>query len=109
MVRAFPCVIFFPFSPEANKNVCLNNNYQDELKVRLSKLEANAKNRVQESDSTTNANHRANRVAYVPKEPIIIASTEDIGTIRVRANHLDASIHYFMEQEALKKNNAPIV
>ena len=48
-------------------------------------------------------------VAYVPKEPIIIASTEDIGTIRVRANHLDASIHYFMEQEALKKINAPIV
>lgn len=87
----------------------LDDNYQDELKARLGQLEANAKNRVQESDSTTNANHRANRVAHVPKEPIIIASTEDIGTIRVRANHLDASIHYFMEQEVLKKNNAPIV
>ncbi len=37
-----------------------------------------------------------------------IASTEDIGTPRVRANHNDALIDYCLEQENLKKINAPI-
>jgi hypothetical protein len=48
------------------------------------------------------------RFTYVPPAPIFIASTEDIGTVRVRANHLDAAIDYFQEQEQLKKDNVPI-
>ena len=48
------------------------------------------------------------RFACVPNPPIFIASTVDIGTPRVRANHVDAQIDYFEEQEQLKKANAPI-
>ena len=48
------------------------------------------------------------RHALVPPEPILIASSEDIGTHRVRANHPDAVIDYFLEQEALKKERRPL-
>lgn len=48
------------------------------------------------------------RDIQVPQEPILIASTEDIGTYRVRANHIDAVIHYTQEQLQLKKANAPL-
>ena len=44
----------------------------------------------------------------MPTAPIFIASTEDIGTDRVRANHLDAAIHYYEEQERLAAKNAPL-
>jgi len=44
----------------------------------------------------------------VPQAPIVIGSTEDIGTDRVRANHIESAIHYFTEQEALKKSNTPL-
>jgi len=64
---------------------------------------------VAENSTKEDPNRKINRTAYVPKEPILIHSTEDIGTLRVRANHIDATIHYFMEQEYLKKNNAKIV
>ena len=48
------------------------------------------------------------RHALVPKEPILIASSEDIGTHRVRANHPDAVIDYFLEQETLKRERRPL-
>lgn len=48
------------------------------------------------------------RVAHQPTEPIFIASTEGIGTARVRANHYDAALDYFSEQEKLKEKKAPI-
>ena len=46
--------------------------------------------------------------ATLPVEPIFIASTEGIGTSRVRANHLDAAIDFFTEQERLKSSKAPL-
>jgi hypothetical protein len=48
------------------------------------------------------------RHAVVPQAPILIATSEDIGTARVRANHVDAFIDYFTEQEALKKAGVPL-
>lgn len=48
------------------------------------------------------------RVAHQPNEPIFIASTEGIGSARVRANHSDAALDYFSEQEKLKERKAPI-
>lgn len=48
------------------------------------------------------------RNAALHHEPIFIASTERIGTDRVRANHFDAAIDFFSHQEKLKKENAPM-
>ena len=42
------------------------------------------------------------------QEPVFIASSEDIGTSRVRANHLDAAIDMCAEQEKLKANKVPL-
>jgi hypothetical protein len=39
---------------------------------------------------------------------VILASSADIGTLRARANHTDALMDFFVEQEYLKKNQAPI-
>lgn len=46
------------------------------------------------------------RNVVVPHEPVFISATEDLGSIRVRANHLDAVLDYFVEQEKLKKAGA---
>lgn len=78
------------------------------MKARLEKIESNAKAKVHEAKERNDTTYYA-RGAHVPREPIIIASSEDIGTIRVRANHIDASIHYCIEQEKLKAAGAPIV
>jgi hypothetical protein len=48
------------------------------------------------------------RTVHVPEAPVVIATTECIGTDKARANHLDAAIMYFNEQEAFKKNNVPL-
>ena len=71
---------------------------------------ANAKAKLNESG---NAHPRRSedyfkQVTYVPKEPIFLASTEGIGTSRVRANHIDALIDFYKEQETMKKNGVPL-
>ena len=48
------------------------------------------------------------RHALKMPEPILVNSSEDIGTHRVRANHPDAVIDYFLEQEALKRSGVPL-
>ncbi len=68
--------------------------------------EANAKVKLQEHDRVDTG--RYNRITHIISEPIVIGSTEDIGTARVRANHPDGIIHFFMEQEKLKARGAPI-
>ena len=45
---------------------------------------------------------------FVPHAPVMISGTADIGTPRARANHPDACMDYFLEEEYLKKNKAPI-
>ena len=71
---------------------------------------ANAKAKLNESGNAhpRRAENYYKQIAYVPKEPIFIASTEGIGTHRVRANHIDALIDFYKEQETLKKNGVPL-
>jgi len=45
----------------------------------------------------------------VPHDPIIIGTSEDVGTARCRANHVSAQIDYCEEQEFMKKHNFKIV
>mmetsp|Transcript_861 Transcript_861/g.507 ORF Transcript_861/g.507 Transcript_861/m.507 type:complete len:86 (-) Transcript_861:121-378(-) len=45
---------------------------------------------------------------FPPIEPVIIGSSVGLGTARVRANHIEAFVDYYEEQERLKKENAPI-
>ncbi len=45
----------------------------------------------------------------VPHDPIIIGTSEDVGTARCRANHVSAQIDYCEEQEFLKKMKFKIV
>lgn len=82
----------------------------------MAAIEANARARVSEADG--NSGSRDNllnrdaawfkRRAIVSPEPILIASSEDIGTHRVRANHPDAVIHYCIEQEMFKAERRPL-
>lgn len=44
----------------------------------------------------------------VPSEPVIIYSSENIGTRRARANHVDTYIDYCREQEKLKELRVPL-
>ena len=75
----------------------------------MEKTEQNAKSKVSEINSSKVRDiNWYKRNAHVPVEPIFIASTEDIGTMRARLNHIDAAIHYFTEQEQLKAIGAPI-
>jgi len=71
-------------------------------------LESNAKAKIAEGAAPIKGDNYFKNFTGVPEAPVIIGSTEDIGTDRVRANHIDAAIHYFTEQETLKKANAPI-
>jgi hypothetical protein len=77
------------------------------VKERLERIEQNARAKLNESavkdDSTYYKRH-----AHIPREPIFIASTEDIGTKRVLCNHIDAALDYCYEQEKLKAAGAPI-
>jgi hypothetical protein len=79
-------------------------------KHRLNALSTNAENKVKESHNVSRAKTWTTRSenVIVPSAPIFIASTEDIGTNRVRANHFDAAIDYCEEQIALKKANASL-
>ena len=79
------------------------------MKLRLEKTEQNAKAKVNETSTARGRDiNWYKRNTHVPAEPIFIASTEDIGTMRARLNHVDAAIHYFTEQEKLKAMGAPI-
>ena len=64
-------------------------------------------------------NYTPESLLYRPKEiyqrrirvaepPIIIASSEDVGTPRALANDFRALLHYYEEEEQLKKAGAPI-
>lgn len=71
-------------------------------------IEANATARLEEAKSLERDKSWYARSTIVPSQPIFIATTEGVGSIRVRANHIDSALDYFMEQEELKKANAPI-
>lgn len=74
----------------------------------MERIEFNAKNKIEELAGPRRDVGYYRRTVHVPREPIIIASTEDIGTARVRANHLDAAIDFCIEQEKLKAMGAPL-
>mmetsp|Transcript_39825 Transcript_39825/g.40615 ORF Transcript_39825/g.40615 Transcript_39825/m.40615 type:complete len:83 (+) Transcript_39825:115-363(+) len=78
------------------------------VKARLAGIEANARAKVAEHAGPVRDKDFFKRTVIVPAEPIFIASSEDIGTPRVRANHVDACLDYCMEQEYLKRNKIPL-
>jgi hypothetical protein len=49
-----------------------------------------------------------NKKVNVPLEPIFIKCSEGMGTVRVRANHIDPIIHQAQEMEALNTSKTPI-
>ena len=71
-------------------------------------LEYNAKAVIAENRGIARDKDFYKRMVVVPNAPILIASTEGLGTHRVRGNHPDAGIHYCEEQEALKKAGVPL-
>ena len=48
------------------------------------------------------------RVIKPTREPVYIATSEDIGTVRADANSLAACIDYCAEQAAMKKAQIPL-
>jgi hypothetical protein len=67
-----------------------------------------AKRHGEERDGHVRDKNFFKRTAFVPGEPIYIASSEYIGTDRARANHVDSCLHYCKEQMVYKQENAPI-
>ena len=76
--------------------------------MRLEAIEYNAKSKVAETVAPIRDKDWYKRNATVPTAPIFVATSEDMGTARARANHVDASIHYCIEQEELKKARVPL-
>ena len=74
-----------------------------EARFRLDALTKNANAKLTEAKAPVRSQEWFQRNVVVPTAPIFIASTEDIGTDRVRANHLDAAIHYCDEQIKLQR------
>lgn len=78
-------------------------------KNRLEAIGQDARSRIAESNTTiAKDKNYFQRYAYSAPAPVFIASTEGLGTARVRANHYDAVLDYFSEQEEFKKAGAPI-
>lgn len=82
----------------------------DDVKSRLEAIEKNARQVLAEKKSEIEVRDEKyyKRCVVVPPEPIFIRNVEDIGTVRARANHPDAYIDFFTEQEKLKKAGAPM-
>eukprot|EP01033_Poteriospumella_lacustris_P017085 gene17085-12224_t len=82
----------------------------DEVKARLDRLQEDAKAKVRENRNTIveRGDQFYKSFTRTNPEPVFIAGTVGIGTARVRANHIDAIIHYYEEQEKLKSAGAPI-
>ncbi len=79
------------------------------------------KSRFDEITEAARAKVNSNRATFVPRndefykrrtltipEPVFLAGSAGVGTGRARANHIDAFLHYYNEQEALKAAGAPI-
>lgn len=71
-------------------------------------IEHNSKNHVANFKDKSRGGTWFNRNASVPTAPIFIATTDDIGTTRARANHVSSSIHYCEEQILLKLAKVPL-
>ena len=78
------------------------------MRKRLEVLEHNAKIELANIGDKSRIGDWYNRYASVPNPPIFIATTEDIGTKRARANHITAVIHHCEEQIALKLLKTPL-
>jgi hypothetical protein len=75
----------------------------------LDKIDRNAKRKTENNDKIIVDNDFIRRNFANPTEPpIIIASTDAIGTVRAKCNNLEAILDYYMEEEALKAAGAPI-
>ena len=86
--------------------ICLQDS---NTRNRLEAIGQDARSRIAEANPTIVKDKTYfQRYAYTAPAPIFIASTEGLGTARVRANHYDAVLDYLTEQEELKKSNAPI-
>jgi len=85
-----------------------SSDLTNKAKERLESLAKNAQSKLSEAKAPARSQEWFQRTVVVPTAPIFIASTEDIGTDRVRANHLDAAIHYCDEQIKLQRENAPL-
>ncbi len=89
-----------------------NANRDKELKERVEKIETNASNyrinRTKDANGERTDKNWFFKNVVIPKTPVIIASSDCIGTARARCNHMDALLHYYTEEEALKAAGAPI-
>ena len=80
----------------------LQNN---DTKLRLEKLEFNAKNVL--SENFRDPNYKTKN-PFILHAPVLINGSADVGTPRARLNHPDACMDYYLEEEYLKKKGAPI-
>lgn len=75
---------------------------------RLNTIQDNANRKMNEARAPVRDKEWFSRNVFVPVEPIIIGTSEDIGTPRARANHFDSVLDYYKEQIMLKEVGAPI-
>mmetsp|Transcript_28828 Transcript_28828/g.27622 ORF Transcript_28828/g.27622 Transcript_28828/m.27622 type:complete len:88 (+) Transcript_28828:126-389(+) len=80
----------------------------EKAKERLEMIEYNANARLAEADVVVRDKDYYKRNVYVMPAPIFIATSEDVGTVRARAEHNSAHMHYCQEQIDLKLAKAPI-
>lgn len=79
-----------------------------DLKVSLDRVDANRCLKLEREAPILRDNAFLKRAAKVQEAPVIIASSDHVGTVRARLRHYEAYLDYYMEEEALKKAGAPI-
>lgn len=89
--------------------ICLSALQIDaDLKVSLDRVDTNRGLKLEREAPILRDNAFMKRAALVQEAPVIIASSDHVGTVRARMRHYEAYLDYYMEEEALKAAGAPI-
>jgi hypothetical protein len=78
------------------------------LKTDLGKVDRNAAKVMVRDPSVLKDDAFYKRICKVNEAPVIITSSEAVGTVRARCCHYEAYMDYIMEEEALRTAGAPI-
>ena len=82
--------------------------YDRDLKEGLDKVDINATRIIRREPSVMKDAAHFKRVCYVNEAPVIITSSEAVGSARARCAHYEAYMDYIMEEEALRTAGAPV-
>lgn len=77
------------------------------MEERLASIHASAAQKRLEKDQNARDKDWFKKNVVIPAEPIFLSGTVNIGSDKVRANHVTSVLRYCEEQEILKAHKVP--